>query len=178
MARAIRHTMDNGNLVSDEMVNHLMIAELGSPECMDGFVIDGFPRTVAQASFLDEYLRRAGKDEPLVLLLKITPEQAAERLKARLQCLGCGRIYNSKFWPSGHPGYCDDDGMPLVQRSDDQQHSIATSIERFAETSAPVLDHYAGRNYHELNGDLAPGSLLEIVEDLLQKRDSAQGAVA
>src|ERR1700684_4080563 len=64
VARAIRQTMDSGNLVSDDMVNHLMISELGNPDCADGFVLDGFPRTLAQASFLDEYLRRTGAGEP------------------------------------------------------------------------------------------------------------------
>ena len=74
VARTIRQTMDSGNLVSDEMVNHLMIAELGGPQCADGFVLDGFPRTLVQAHFLDEYLRRTGGGEPLVLQLNITRE--------------------------------------------------------------------------------------------------------
>ena len=178
VGRAIRQTMDSGNLVSDEMVNHLMIAELGKPECAEGFVLDGFPRTAVQARCLDEFLRRAGGAEPLVLLLKVTPELAAERLQSRLQCVGCGRIYNSKLWPSGHPGYCDDDGMPLVQRSDDHQHSITTSIGRYAETSATLPNHYANGNYHELDASLAPGSLLEVVEELVSRKESARSAMA
>jgi len=178
VARAIRHTMDGGNLVSDEMVNHLMISELGRPECCEGCALDGFPRTVAQARFLDAYLQRIGAAKPLVLQLNVTPEVATERLTSRLQCVGCGRVYNGKSWPSGHPGYCDDDGMPLVKRSDDQQHSIATSLQRYAETATPVLSHYASGNFHALNANLAPGTLLEIVEDIVKKTESASAAVA
>ncbi len=178
VARAIRHTMDGGNLVSDEMVNHLMISELVRAECFDGFVLDGFPRTVAQARFLEDYLRRMGSPKPLVLQLNVTPEVANERLTSRLQCVGCGRVYNSKLWPSGHPGYCDDDGMPLVQRSDDQQHSITNSLKRYGETAAPVLAYYADSNFHALDAKLAPGSLLEIVEEIVAGTESVRAAVA
>jgi adenylate kinase len=178
VARAIRQTMDSGNLVSDEMVNHLMISELGSPECADGFVLDGFPRTVPQANFLDDYLRKAGAGEPLVFQLAISLEAAAERVKTRLQCVGCGRVYNSKLWPSGHPGYCDDDGMPLVRRTDDQEESIATSLRRYAEISAPVIEHYRNGNFHKLDAALAPGALLEIVEGVVEEKAAAHLALA
>ena len=178
VARSIRQTMDSGNLVSDEMVNHLMISELGRPECADGFALDGFPRTVGQARFLDDYLRRVGAFRPFVLQLSITPEVATERLTSRLQCVGCGRVYNSKLWPSGHPGYCDDDGMPLVKRNDDQQRSITNSLQRYAETAAPVLAHYADGNFHSLDANLAPGTLLELVEDIVNRAESARAAVA
>jgi adenylate kinase len=178
VARAIRQTIDSGNLVSDEMVNHLMIGQLGSPDCADGFVLDGFPRTATQARFLDGYLRKAGAGEPLVLELKVSPEVATERLKSRLQCVACGRVYNSKLWPSGHPGYCDDDGMPLVQRTDDREDSIMTSLRRYAETAEPVVEHYKNKYYHELDATLAPGSLLEIVEGILEPKQAARLAVA
>jgi adenylate kinase len=178
VARAIRHTMDTGNLVSDEMVNHLMIAELGSPQCADGFVLDGFPRTLPQARFLDEFLWRAAAREPLVLQLNIAPELAVERLQSRLQCVSCGRIYNSKLWPSGHAGYCDDDGMPLVQRTDDHEHSVNTSLQLYAETAAPILQHYAKRNLRQLDAALPPGTLLEVVEAMVDNSESARSAVA
>ena len=172
VARAIRQTIDSGNLVSDEMVNHLIISELGSPRCANGFVLDGYPRTEAQADFLDHFLQKAGAGEPLILGLNVSPEMAQERLKSRLQCVGCGRVYNSKVWPSGHPGYCDDDGMPLVKRSDDQEQSITTSLRRYAETMAPVLDHYQERDYHELDATLTPGNLLEIVEEVIDGKET------
>ena len=178
VARAVRQTMDNGRLVSDEMVNHLIIAELGKPECVNGFVLDGFPRTVAQANFLAEYLDRAGSGTPLVLQLSLTPETAARRLKSRLQCVGCGRVYNSELWPSGHPGYCDDDGMPLVKRSDDEDESIANSLKEYAETAVPIVQFYAAGNYHQLDANLPPGGLLEAVERIVDGAELAQAAVA
>ena len=178
VARAIRHTMDGGNLVSDEMVNHLMISQLGSPACADGFVLDGFPRTLPQAHFLDDFLRKTGAGEPLVLQLHIAPDVATERLKCRLQCVGCGRVYHSKLWPPVDAGYCDDDGMPLVKRTDDNEQSISTSLERYAETAAPVLQHYQGRRYHTLNAELSPGRLLEVVEGIVQRQEAADFATA
>lgn len=168
VAKAIRHTMDAGNLVSDEMVNHLMVSQLGSPECADGFVLDGFPRTLAQAHFLDEFLRKTGACEPLVLQLNVAPEVATERLRFRLQCVGCGRVYNSKLWPPVDPGYCDDDGMPLVKRSDDHEQSVATSLARYSETVAPVIRHYQSRWYYTLDAELSPGKLLEVVEGIVE----------
>jgi len=178
VARAIRQTIDSGNLVSDEMVNHLMVTEMGGAECADGFVLDGFPRTVAQANFLDEFLRKTRAAQPLVLQLNVSRDVAMERLKSRLQCVGCGRVYNSKLWPSGHPGYCDEDGMPLVRRSDDEEPAIATSLQRYAETAAPVVWHYQTGNFHELDASLTPGSLLEMVESVVEKEGAARFAVA
>jgi adenylate kinase len=178
VARAIRHTMDGGNLVSDEMVNHLMASQLGRPECADGFVLDGFPRTLAQALFLDDFLRKAGAGEPLVLQLNVTPDVVTERLKSRLQCVGCGRVYNSELWPPVEAGYCDDDGMPLVKRTDDSEESIATSLERYAQTAAPVMQHYKAAWYYALNAELSPGSLLEVVEGIVENQESAHLAVA
>ncbi len=178
VARALKQTLDSGNLVSDEMVNHLILAELAKPDCGSGFVLDGFPRTVEQAVFLDEYLRRIGNVETYVLHLRLTPETARERLKSRLQCVGCGRVYNSQLWSSGHPGYCDDDGMPLVRRTDDHEDSVATSLERYAATVAPVVAHYRQADYHELDANLAPGRLLEAVEDLVDVECGARVAMA
>lgn len=178
VARAIRHTMDGGNLVSDEMVNHLMVSQLGSPDCANGFVLDGFPRTLAQALFLDEYLRKTGAPEPLVLEMSITPEAAAERLKSRLQCVGCGRVYNSKLWPASHANSCDDDGLPLVKRADDEEESIATSLRRYSETVTPVIEHYQGGNYYTLDAALTPGSLLEIAEGIVDSQEMRRYAVA
>ncbi len=172
VARAIRQTIESGNLVSDEMVNHLMISQMVSPECADGFVLDGFPRTVAQAQFLDGFLRKVGAGQPLVLQLNVSPEMAAERVKSRLQCVGCGRVYNSKLWPSGHPGYCDDDGMPLVRRSDDREDAITTSLRRYAETAGPVLDHYKHGNYCQLDAALTPGGLLDMVEGVVESKET------
>jgi adenylate kinase len=177
VAKAIRHTMDAGNLVSDEMVNHLMVSQLGSPQCADGFVLDGFPRTLAQAHFLDEFLRKTGAGEPLVLQLNVAPEVATERLKSRLQCVGCGRVYNSKLWPPVDLGYCDDDGMPLVKRSDDHAHSIATSLARYSETAAPVILHYQSRWYYTLDAELSPGKLLEVVEGIVENQEAVHFAM-
>lgn len=178
VARAIRQTVDSGNLVSDEMVNHLIGAELAKPFCGDGFVLDGFPRTLGQARFLDEYLRRSGAEEPLVMQLDVPAQLAAERLQSRLRCIGCGRVYNSKLWPSGYPGYCDDDGMPLVRRSDDTDTSIARSLQQYGKTVAPVLDHYKGRHFFKLDASATPGCLLEAVEALMDAKESARSAVA
>ncbi len=178
VARSIRQTMDGGNLVSDEMVNHLMMAELSNPVCGDGFVLDGFPRTLGQAQLLDDYLRRRGAEEPLVMHLDLPLEAAAERLQWRLHCVGCGRVYNSKLWPSGYPGYCDDDGMPLVQRTDDTETSIARSLHQYSEMAAPVLDYYKDRHFRKLDASTTPGSLLETVETLIDAKESARSAVA
>jgi adenylate kinase len=178
VARAIRHTMGSGNLVSDEMVNHLIVSRLGSPECAEGFVLDGFPRTVAQAHFLDELLRKSGAGEPLVLQLNMPPELATERLQSRLQCVGCGRVYNSKLWPSMQQGYCDDDGMPLVKRTDDEKEPIATSLQRYRETAGPVIEHYRNAAYYILDAMLPPGGLLEVVEGIIGAKEAARYAVA
>ena len=178
LPRAIRQTMDSGNLVSDEMVNHLMSAELAKPTYQDGFVLDGFPRTLGQARFLDEYLRRSGVEEPLVMQLDLPTKTAVERLQSRLRCIGCGRVYNSRLWPSGHPGYCDDDGMPLVQRTDDTETSIARSLQQYGETMAPVLEHYKNRNFFKLDASATPGSLLESVEALMDAKECVRSAVA
>jgi adenylate kinase len=178
VARAIRHTMDAGNLVSVEMVNHLMVSELGNPDCSDGFVLDGFPRTMTQASFLDEYMRKRGSGDPLVLQLKVEPKVAAERLKSRLQCVGCGRVFNSKLWPPVDAGYCDDDGMPLVKRTDDREESISTSLQRYAETAAPVMQHFQTGRFFTLDAALTPGQLLETVEGIVEGQSAARFAVA
>ena len=108
-----------GQLVSDDIVNEMLVGRITKPDCRKGFLLDGYPRTVPQAEFLDNKLAELGFPPPTIFHLATPQSVLIERISSRRQCPQCGRIYNLLFKPPLKPGVCDNDGTKLVRRSDD-----------------------------------------------------------
>jgi len=156
--------MERGDLVPDELVCDMVADRLQQADCVRGFILDGFPRTVRQAEWLDGQLEkmRAAKDAPgrqacappVVIRLVVEYNQLLQRLTGRRSCPTCGLIYNVYYQPPKVQGICDCDGTALVQRRDDTEEVIAERLKAYEQLTLPLVDYYGSRGrLIEVNGD-------------------------
>lgn len=170
--RMIDGLLAEGRLVDDALVNELLEARLAEPDCRDGFLIDGYPRTVEQASHLTEVLERLGHPAPVLVHLDVPEAVLVGRLSARWNCPCCGAIYNMLSKPPMEAGRCDIDGAMLCQRKDD---TVATSLKRldaYRNVTDPVLDYFgvagAARVLH-VNGHQSPDDVYAVIKQALDR---------
>jgi len=141
---AKRH-MDSGGLVPDEVVIGLVGERLAQPDAKAGCVLDGFPRTVAQAEALDALFARAGIALDRVIYFDVPRAELLRRLTGRRVCRACGRTFHLVSAPPRVAGTCDDCGGELYQRADDSEATVATRLDVYQKQTAPLLDYYRGR---------------------------------
>jgi adenylate kinase len=159
-----------GGLVSDELVNEIVASRISRPDCRSGFLLDGYPRTVEQARYLDGLLAQHGFPRATVLHFEVPLEALIGRLLCRRQCPKCGEIYNILYRRPQRPGQCDKDGTSLVVRDDDREEVIRERLDTYEEQTRPVLSHYYDADYHLLSGDKSPGYVFEEVTAILEER--------
>jgi adenylate kinase len=140
--RRIAALIDQGCLVPDETVLQLVRDRLGQPDTRAGFLLDGFPRTVAQAEALERFLRETGRELTAVLDLEVGEDELIRRLSGRRVCPVCGTSYHLVSHPPRVPGRCDLDGTPLEQRPDDRPEAIRERLKIYRQRTRPVLDFY------------------------------------
>jgi adenylate kinase len=174
---AAKAVMARGELVSDDLVCEMVRQRLRQRDCKRGYVLDGFPRTAAQAGWLDALLDdklfdnlRPTRAWPIVIRLDVDYNQLLLRITGRRSCPTCGRIYNVHFQPPRFDEVCDMDGTKLVTRNDDRLEVIQPRLAAYQEQTAPVADYYlrTGRLI-SVNGDRAMDEVTEqifrIIED-------------
>ncbi len=165
---AAKAKMEAGALVSDEVVCGIVEERIAEADCRKGFILDGFPRTLGQAKFVDEMLRKKGRGNPLVINLRVDEEILLKRLTGRRTCSVCGEIYNVYFNPPKKEGVCDKDGGKLLQRADDNEATIRQRLAAYGNETAPLIDYYRSRNLlHDVDGNREPEVIArELVEFL------------
>jgi adenylate kinase len=141
-ARAI---VERGELVPDELISALVGARLAREDVREGFILDGFPRTVGQAEYLDRALEAGGRSLDTVINITVPENELLERLGGRRVCPSCGASYHVRFQPSMVEGRCDACGGRLERRADDADEVIRGRLEVYARQTAPVLEYYRGR---------------------------------
>jgi adenylate kinase len=156
-----------GNLVGDAIVNHIVEQRIARPDCARGCILDGYPRTVAQARFLDELAVRHGL-RPVALHLAVSTQALVTRITARRQCPRCKRIYNIILQPPRVAGRCDDDGTVLVTRDDDREDVLRARLEAYDSATAPVLAHYETGCLISIDGNRDPEAVFEDVRARLE----------
>lgn len=134
--------MDKGLLVPDELVIDLVEDRIKKPDAKDGFLLDGFPRTVAQAVSLDAILDADGDKLSKVININVDPEILIRRAVGRRVCKKCGATYHVEFNPPKVEGICDNDGEKLIQRDDDNEETVKKRIEVYFDQTAPLIDYY------------------------------------
>ncbi len=137
--------MDSGGLVPDEVVIGLVAERLGRPDAKSGFVLDGFPRTVAQAQALDRMLGEAGTPLERVVFLDVSRAELLRRLTGRRVCRQCGTAFHLVSAPPRTPGRCDKCQGELYQREDDAEGPVARRLDVYQTQTAPLLDYYRGQ---------------------------------
>jgi adenylate kinase len=144
LGKKAKTLMDAGKLVPDEIVNGIIDEALASPQAARGFLFDGFPRTVPQATALDEMLQRRGKRIDHVVLLEVPTEVLVERLSGRATCPKCQTSYG-KDSPPKRPGICDNDGTKLVVRADDMPDRVRQRMLEYESKTALLTGYYKAR---------------------------------
>jgi adenylate kinase len=137
--------MKAGDLVPDELIIGIIQARLGTEEASDGFLLDGFPRTVAQADALGEGLERLERSLTAAILIDVPDEEVVRRMSGRRVSVKTGRVYHVEFDPPKHEGRCDVDGSRLVQRDDDKPETVKHRLEVYHEQTAPLVAYYEDR---------------------------------
>jgi adenylate kinase len=146
LGRRAKTYMDAGDLVPDEVIIGVILEALGAEQASDGFLLDGFPRTVPQADALGKALEAVGRALTAVLLIDVSDDEVVRRLSGRRTCVKAGHTYHIEFDPPKHPDVCDQDGSRLVQRDDDVPETIRRRLAVYHEQTEPLVAYYEGRD--------------------------------
>ena len=172
LGRKVQESMAAGRLVGDEVVNQLVADRVAQPDCVDGFILDGYPRTIAQAEVMTGRLAGLGYT-PVVVHLKVDYNVIVARLTGRRQCPQCGTLYNQASHPPKVTDRCDVEGAVLVVREDDREPVIRERLEAYESQTRPLLEYFAasGREFHEVEGTFeTPQAILKRTCELLAGR--------
>ena len=142
LGKKAKSFMDAGALVPDDVIVGMMRGRLAEDDCKNGFILDGFPRTVPQAEALDSLLAEMGIKLDGVILLDVEDDTVVERLCGRRMCKKCGRIFHVSFKPSSKGDLCDECGGELYQRDDDKEEVIRQRLAVYHSQTAPLVDYY------------------------------------
>ncbi len=178
LGTAVAATMQSGALVSDEVVNRIVAVRLSQPDAASGFVLDGYPRTVAQAEYLCNWLDARGIRE-VVIHLAVDYNVIIARLTGRRQCPRCGTLYNIVSKPPKRDEVCDLDGEKLIIRDDDREEVIRERLTAYERQTTPVLDYYRSKGRWLVSVDAhndPPEVIFEKICQALNVHDCAQDA--
>jgi len=169
MGLAAQKSMEAGTLVPDEVVIGVVRDRLAEADAQDGFLLDGFPRTIAQAERLDAMLAVAGRAVTHVILLDVPEDELIQRLAGRRMCKGCEKGYHVVFDPPKTEGVCDVCGAELYQRSDDNEATVRNRLGVYRAQTEPLVGYYEGRGVLKTahGGGKMPDEVFEQVERLL-----------
>jgi adenylate kinase len=143
----VKSIMDSGQLVPDDVIIDMIAARIGEPDCANGFVLDGFPRTVPQAQALDEMLARHGLGLDHVILIEVDEAALTERLAGRFTCAHCGASYHERYNRPVTDGVCDVcASRDFIHRPDDRPEAVAARFEVYRRQTAPILPYYRARD--------------------------------
>jgi adenylate kinase len=137
--------MNRGELVPDDVTIAMVRERLSRPDCKEGALLDGFPRTAAQAKALDEMLESIGQKVLSVPYISVPAQVLIERLGGRWTCPTCGKVYHEKYNPPKTSGVCDLDGTKLIQREDDKAETVERRIRVYLEQTSPLIEYYRGK---------------------------------
>lgn len=159
--------LKSGGLVGDEIVDRIVAGRIRQPDCAAGFLLDGYPRTLEQAAFLDGLVRTLGLSKPMAILLDVPAEVLVSRITARRQCGKCGRIYNMLSQPPKVGEICDDDEAPLIRREDDTEKVILARLKAYHDATGPMIAYYRNGGCCRVDATGTPGEIARKIESLL-----------
>jgi adenylate kinase len=167
---AAQEEMEAGRLVPDKVVCGLVKERLHQPDAQNGFILDGFPRTLVQARYLDKLRRCDRQSQLFVLNIRVDAELLVKRIMGRRTCPVCGQIYNVYFNPPQHEGRCDRECAWLVHRSDDNEQTIRRRFVAYEDQTKPLIEYYERRHLlHDFDGDGAPETITRQLCDFLRQ---------
>ncbi len=168
IGKKVQAIMDSGGLVTDDITNAMVKERLSRPDVAQGFILDGYPRTTAQAEFLEQLLGSLGRPITRVLSYEVDPEVLVERMSGRRSCPKCGAVYHVTQGPPKRDGYCDREGAGLVQRDDDKPETVKKRLQEYAAKTEPLRRFYQQRKLlAEIEGIGTPDGILAATRKVL-----------
>lgn len=168
LGRTAKEYMDRGDLVPDEVIVGVIAERIDSSEALDGFILDGFPRTTPQAEALDAKLGELGRGVSAVLLIDVSDDEVVRRLGGRRTCEANGHVFHVEFDPPRQEGVCDVDGSKLIVRDDDKPEVIRKRLETYHEKTEPLVSYYDHRSVlRRIDGEAAPEEVAETIRRTL-----------
>lgn len=174
---SIRRIMETGGYVPDDVMLQIVEERLARPDCRPGFILDGFPRTVRQASDLDQLLNRMGVGLDAAILLSVDEDRLVERLGQRRVCPRCGASYHLASRPPVRAGRCDRCGSDLVQRDDDREDVVRERLRVYREKTLPLVEYYSARGLLQtVDGDQPIDAVTASIDAVLRRLGRAAPA--
>ena len=168
LGKKAQEYMNKGELVPDDLVCEIAFDRLKKDDCKDGFLLDGFPRTVYQAEKLDEFLAENGQKLSKVIDLEVSDEELMRRTTGRRVCKDCGATYHVVNFPPSIPGKCDKCGGILIQRADDNEETARNRIDVYNRETKPLVDYYEkSGNIVHIDGMISPDKTFEDIVRIL-----------
>ncbi len=171
LGKKIQAVMDAGGLVTDEITNALVDERLSRPDVNGGFILDGYPRTTAQAEHLQRTLASSGRKIDRVVSYEIATDVVADRMGGRRSCPKCGAVYHVTSNPPKRAGWCDHGDGALVQREDDKPENVRKRMDEYAQKTSPLKALYQQRGLiAEIDAQGTPASILAKTREMLRGR--------
>ncbi|MFN3269550.1 MAG: adenylate kinase [Candidatus Kapaibacteriota bacterium] len=169
LGKKAQEFMDKGELVPDSLIIDMIRSELKKPEYQNGYLLDGFPRTIAQAEAFDKLINELGQTLNAVLVLEVPTEELVTRLTARRTCRVCGKTYHLVYNPPKQEGICDVCGGELYQRSDDNEETVRNRLAVYEKQTKPLIEYYElkGLAYH-IDGKGKIEDIYSRIKEILQ----------
>ncbi len=176
IGKQIQAVMDAGGLVTDDITNAMVDERLSRPDVREGFILDGSPRTAAQAEHLEALLAAAGRRLERVVSYEVATQVVVERIGGRRSCPACGAVYHLSASPPRQAGRCDRDQAELVHREDDRPENVRRRMEEYARKTRPLKDFYLSRGLvTEVDGVGAPEAILDATRTALRAPAARRG---
>ena len=164
LGRKAKEYMDSGDLVPDELICDVIAERFDSGEADNGFLLDGFPRTVGQAEMLARLLDSRGWELTAVLLIEAPDDEVVRRLSGRRTCAKGQHVYHVEFDPPKHEGVCDQDGSRLIQRDDDKPETVRKRLSVYHDQTEPLIDWYEGDDVlMRFDGSRSPDEVHDLI---------------
>lgn len=169
LGKQARTYMDAGELVPDQLVTAMVAERLKKPDCINGFLLDGFPRTIAQAEALAESLTQGKQQLDCALSIVVPKQELVERLSGRWVCRSCSAMYHERFSPPKQAERCDQCGGELYQRTDDKLETVTARLDVYERSTAPLIDFYKNNGLlRSVDGTGEPQEVFRRISDTLQ----------
>ena len=168
LGKEAKQYMDKGLLVPDELTVKILLDRVAQADCENGYVLDGFPRTIPQAEVLDKALTELGDKIDYAIDVNAPDENIIERMSGRRACLACGATYHIEHIPPKKEGVCDRCGEALVLRDDDKEETVKNRLNVYHEQTQPLIEYYTGKGIlKEVDGTVPMDQVFEAITDIL-----------
>ncbi len=168
LGKEAKSYMDKGELVPDELTVRILLDRVAQADCKNGYVLDGFPRTIPQANVLDAELTKLGDKIDFAINVEVPDENIVKRMSGRRACVACGATYHIEHVPPKKEGICDKCGEALILRDDDKEETVKNRLNVYHEMTQPLIDFYNGKGVlKEVDGTVDPSVVFENIKKIL-----------